>query len=112
MVHGNNVQAELLPWHFKANIDKTIFRCAVEPFAFEGSFVFWLSVSESLLAIFAEQSGLPESIILLIATFFLPPSSISDFLCSQQEDLARVAFVGWRFSVSLLSIAAVSLIGR
>ena len=35
IVHGNKVNAELLPWHFSANMLNTIFRFAAEFNAFD-----------------------------------------------------------------------------
>jgi hypothetical protein len=91
IVHGNKVKAELLPWHFKANILKTTLRF-VELLNVFGSalstFAVWQHEPQDLLSIAAQQSGFLGPIVFGLEAFLSACFSQHAFRGSQQVDLA------------------------
>ena len=92
IVHGNKVKAELLPWHFKANILKTTLRFVELLNAFDSAlstFAVWQHEPQDWLSVAAQQSGLLGPIVFGLGTFLFACFSQHAFRGSQQVDLAR-----------------------
>jgi hypothetical protein len=91
IVHGSKVKAELLPWHFKANILKTTLRFVELLKAFVSglsAFADWQQELLDFVSVAAQQSGWLEPIVFRLETVLLACFSQHAFLGSQQVDLA------------------------
>ena len=65
IVHGNKVNAELLPWHFSAKRLKTSFRFVGDLDVFDSTlsaFEFWQHESPGIAVAATQASGLPGPI--------------------------------------------------
>jgi hypothetical protein len=94
IVHGNKVKAELLPWHFRANMLKTTLRFVELLNAFDSAlstFAVWQHEPQDLLSVEAQQSGLLGPIVFGLRTFLFTCFSQHAFRGSQQVDVASAA---------------------
>ena len=94
IVHGNRVKAELLPWHFKANILKTTLRFVELLKAFVSAlsaFAVWQQELLDLVSVAAQQSDLLGPIVFGLRTFLFTCFSQHAFRGSQQVDVASAA---------------------
>jgi hypothetical protein len=92
IVHGNKVKAELLPWHFNANILKTTLRFVELLNALDSAlsaFAVWHEEPRDLDSVAVQQSGFLEPIVFGLETVLLECFSQHACRGSQQVDLAN-----------------------
>ena len=114
IVHGNRVKAELLPWHFKANILKTTLRFEELLIVLDSTlsaFAVWQQEPQDLLFVAAQQSGLLEPIVFGLETVLLACFSQHAFRGSQQVELACAQSSPTLEPFGLLSVTFSSLRG-
>jgi hypothetical protein len=114
IVHGNRVKAELLPWHFKANILKTTLRFEELLIVLDSTlsaFAVWQQEPQDLLFVAAQQSGLLEPIVFGLETVLLACFSQHAFRGSQQVELACAQSSPTLEPFGLLSVTFSSLMG-
>ena len=114
IVHGNIVKAELLPWHFKANILKTTLRFVELLKDFNSAlpgFAVWQQVPQDLRSVEAQQSGLLEPIVFGLETVLLACFSQHAFRGSKQVDFTCVVSSPTLEPFSFLSVTLSSLAG-
>jgi hypothetical protein len=90
MVHGNNVNAELLPWHLKAYILKTTLRFEGEVTAFApvlSALTLWLPEPQDVFDVTLQQSVLPEQMGFALASLLIACLLQHADLDSWQSDL-------------------------
>jgi hypothetical protein len=114
IVHGNIVKAELLPWHFKANILKTTLRFVELLKDFDSAlpvFAVWQQEPQDLLSVAAQQSGLLEPTVFGLETVLLTCFLQHAFRGSQQVDLTCVVSSPALDPFGFLPVTLSSLVG-
>ena len=114
IVHGNKVKAELLPWHFKANILKTTLRFVVLLNALDPAllaFAVWHQEPQDLDFVEAQKSGLLEPIVFGLETVLLECFSQQVLRGSLQMDLANSGPSSTFESIGFLAVTTSSVEG-
>jgi hypothetical protein len=115
IVHGNKVKAELLPWHFNANILKTTLRFVELLNVFDSTLSAFAALQQELLdllSVAAQQSGLLAPIVFGLEIVLLACFSQHAFRGSQHVDLARAVSSQTLELIDFLSEAFSSFVGR
>ena len=114
IVHGNKVKAELLPWHFNANMLTTTLRFTVEltisDFR-EAAFAESLQDSQVLLAFESQQAGVLELFVVRLDSVLHVSDLQQAFWGSQHLEVARAVFSPTRTLTDFLAEAVSCFVG-